>query len=339
MLKHPKIPFVLSSSVIVYFCLWGLLSSCTEKLDPLPIGQPTLLGMRGPSSAAIERLEVSLRAPATPAWHVRVEKSVTGTWKLTSRSDGEEKGDVADRKLVEHFLETLNTLSTEGPAGSGTNATFGFEPYRVEVRAATSQKETILQFGDPTGDSIYFRRSADGKPGQVAKPENKTWIVRGALIPFFGHLKSPAAFQLKSPWISEIESIARVILTNASSLPEKTWTFERRGNDWKHGNSLLSGIDSTSLDQILHQRLVRLVSADSAKKENLSVLTEKPDWTIRVVDTQGKEETLFVSLILNQTYGRNPVRTDRFIELYPEFATAIRAFTQARFTPDKSGIK
>jgi hypothetical protein len=62
------------------------------------------------------------------------------------------------------------------------------------------------------------------------------------------------------------------------------------------------------------------------------------DWRITVRTAAGVE-TLTIVFVLNDVYARNPARSNRALALYPEFAGALRAFTQARFTPLKSRTK
>lgn len=300
------------------------LGGCTRAPDDvaLPLGRPVIEALGVPARGPFSRLEIAARPPGVTAWNARLEKGLNG-WRIFSRSDRPgDPGDLADSKLVDHFLEIVGTFSTEATAGAGNDSIFGLNPYRLEIRIDAPTGKT-LQIGDPAGtNGVYFRVGSTGTVG----------VGRGALIAFLPTLETPDSLVAKSPFFAPLEEIASIRLEKLEGAARGTWEFDRADDGWRQGKSPLSADRNALLDRVFRQRLVRVLPAGESPE------LAHPDWRLTVFTARG-EETLALAFNLDQVLGRNPARSDRRLELYPEFAGALRAFTQARFTPRRSGTK
>ncbi len=316
--------------IIALGAAFGTAGCTREKLEPdLPVGRPALGTAATSGNPSLSHLEISARPPGIRAWTVGLERGLNGTWRLESRSDRPgDSGDLADTKLVDHFLEILGTFATEAPSGGGNDAVFGMNPPRMEIHLGEPKDEKVLRLGETTGpNGIYFRLGAE-----TPNSNPKTWIGRGALIAFLPTLETPDSFVEKSPYFAPIETIQSVTLAKLEGKDRGTWEFNRNGPRWSAGKIPLDDTKNELVERIFRQRLIHVLPA-----------TENPDlahsdWKITVRTAEG-EETLTIGFLLNSVYARNPARSHRALELYPELAGALRAFTQARFTPRKSGTK
>jgi hypothetical protein len=306
-------------------------AGCTREMpEPdLTLGRPALGTAATSGNPALSRLEISARPPGTRAWNVRLERGINGTWRIESRSDlPGDPGDLADTKLVDHFLEILGTFNTEAPSGGGNDAVFGMNPPRMEIRLGEPKGAKVIRLGETTGpNGIYFRVGSDSTTTAV-----KTWIGRGALLAFLPILETPDSFVEKSPYFAPIETIQSVSLAKLEGKDRGSWEFNRDGPRWFDGKVPLDEAKGELVERIFRQRLVHVLPA----MENPDLA--HPDWKITVRTAEG-EETLTIAFLLNSVYARNAARSNRALELYPEIAGALRAFTQARFTPRKSGTK
>lgn len=305
-----SLPFLLG---LVFISTLGC--STRDSTPTFAPGRPVLRDMGSPTAAKIDRLEISARFPGVEAWTAGLEKSADGVWRMA--------GDRADGKLVGHFLEVLETFATEAAGARGNDASFGLNPYRMEIRFTSGGATKVLRLGDLTGTfGIYFRAGEKGEP----------WIGRGALIAFLPTIESPEAFRLKAPFALSFDEVRTLTLEKTTNPGAGHWTFERRGEAWISENRPLAPETSAILERIARQRLEKLgappVAADFSR----------PDWQI-TVRSEKTEETLEIVFALGEVLGRNPARSDRSLVLYPEFAGALRAFTQARFTPVRSRTK
>jgi hypothetical protein len=289
-----------------------LASACTsgDRFDALVPGRPAF----GPVKT--DSFVITTRLPGSPEWGATLTRA-DGGWKVVT-PDGET--DRADAAFTEHFLEILSTFETVEEAGKGTDAGFGFAPYRVFVRFSPSGP--TLQFGDPTGGAgIFFRRIAGDRK---LKPEERTWIGRGALVPFIANLRDPSAFRSKSFFSGRIEDVERITLERTEG--GATWSIDLR----KDASPADRPVRELA-DKLVHQRIQGLDRA--AKPEG------KPDWKILLELAGGRRETVEVFFDLDRVLARNPARSDAMMELYPEFAGTLRAFTQARSTQVRSPTK
>jgi hypothetical protein len=244
---------------------------------------------------------------------------------MVSRSDRPaDPGDLADTKLVNHFLEILGTFATESRAGTGNDAVFGMTPFRLEAKLGEGKSATILRLGELTGaNEVYFRVGAN---------PSKTWIGRGALIAFLPMIETPDALVEKSPFFADLDAVQSVRLEKLERPDSGVWDFGHSDGHWLAGKIPLSEEKAAILERIFRQRLVHILapgeSADLAH----------PDWKLTIHTGRG-EESLSVAFLLNDVIAKNPARSERALALYPEMGGALRAFTQARFTPRKSGTK
>jgi hypothetical protein len=316
-------PFTFRTYSLFTFGLYAAISGCTSSAPTLELspGHPVLANIGAPSASAIDRLEITARLPSIPAWTLRLRKDDLGVWRMTSRSDLPDSGaDLADAKLVTHLIEILESFTSESSSQNGTDASFGMTPYIFEARLSSGTTTKILRLGElvgPTG--IYFR---------VGEESKKTWIGRGAIIPFLATLSTPDSFISKSPYTIEVPGVETLTLEKLVDPGRGRWTFKRDGDLWLNGEKKLSLEDSARIERVARQRVHHLASASE------SIDFTHPDWRI----TMGTE-TMDVLFHLNSVYGKNVKRSERALVLYPEFAGALRAFTQARFTPVKSGTK
>lgn len=313
-----------SSPLLVSIAL-GMLAAfgCTREAPKheVAVGKPVVdvLGVPRPFSY----VEIASRPPGFPAWNARIRREVDGSWRFISRSDGAGlPGDLADARLVEHFLEITSTFTTDEAAPKGNDASFGFNPYRLEIRVGTPITE-VLQLGEPTGvNGVYFRIGSTGRP----------WIGRGALITFLSSLQTPEALALKSPFRAPLDEIASVKLAKVEGKQRGSWEFSRSAGQWMQGEKSLTEEKELVIERVFRQRLIQVLPVKELPDLN------RPDWKLTVRTARG-EETLDLIFSLNNVFAKNPARADRALELYPEMAGALRAFTQARFTPRKSGTK
>lgn len=308
----------------------ALLSGCSrEPSEPsLPFGRSALSAAGLPAATSLKSLEVSARFPGIAPWTVRLER-VGDAWVILSRSDRGDGRELADAKLVAHLLSVLDTFATEGEAGKAPAGDLGFNPYRVEFRAPGAP-EPLLQLGEASGANGVAFRVAGGK---------KVWIGRGALFAFLPAIETPDAFAHKLPYALDFESIDSVRLEKTSGKGRGAWEFLRGGEAWFARDAKgvakrpLTGEKAAILERIFHQRLLAVLPI--ARLPDLA----HPDWKITVRSQSGREETLDLLFAQNNVFGFNSVRSERSLQLYPEFAGTLRAFTQARFTPLKSGTK
>ena len=309
----------------ILLALFGAGCTLGTTEPDLPLGRPVFGSKETSGNAALSRIELSARPPGTPAWNARLEKGLGGTWRIESRTDRSgETSDLADTKWVEHFLEVLGTFATEAKSDSGNDALFGLNPYRMEIRLGEPGSAKILRLGEPTGpNGIYFR---------LGTGPTKTWIGRGALTAFLPMLETPESLVEKSPFFAPIEAIQSLTLRKLEGADRGEWEFVHSGTRWLTGKIPLNDEKNELIERIVRQRLVRLLPPT----ENPDLA--HPDWKITAHTASG-EETLTVAFVLNEVFARNPARSDRAIALYPEAAGALRAFTQSRFTPRKSGKK
>lgn len=323
-------PLSVITAITVGITVTGM--ACTRNpLPPLAAEAPVLAAMGAPKPAAIESIEVSMRTPSDPAWRIRAEKRGVENWELTYRSDEPTLRDRADARFIDHFLEVLSTFSAESKADAGSDSTFGFSPYRVEIRLRAGDQESILLFGDPVSSQIYFRRELGGKVGRESKTEQDTWLGRGALILFLGNLQNPGAFQYKSIFLEPYEVYDRIELEKKQGADRGRWILERVDGSWLNQGRSINGDQAMIVEKLLRQRFIQLVSVPVD-------LPRIPDWTLRL-SSKGQTETVAITFTPGHALAVNPARSKSAAELYPEFAGALRAFTQSRFTPDKSGTK
>lgn len=313
-----------AARLVLIFC-WIASSGCTREPDEitLPPGRPVIHALGVPPAGPHSRIEISARPPGSPAWSATLTKDAEGAWRFTSRSDAKGAiGDLADSKLVEHFIGIVGTFVTEEQAPRGNDAVFGLNPYRMEIRLGPPPA-SLLQLGEPTGaNGLYFRIG----------PKGNVWIGRGALITFLTTLDSPEALSLRSPFRAVFEEIQSVRLKKHAGKDRGEWAFQRAENRWLAGKTPLSAEKSAILERIFRQRLLQVLPV-----VDLPDLAH-PDWTLTVRSAKG-EENLALIFSLNNVFAKNAARSERALELYPEMAGALRAFTQARFTPVKSGTK
>lgn len=293
------------------FPLFLLLAACTSKPEPLVLGKAALPNLVREKDRVTE-IRVNARIPGTEAWRIRLARDEKKLWNLVERSDAA-GSDLADSALVAHLLENLSSLIAEEEAPSGSDSIFGMTPYRVEVQLAYDDKRTeTLLFGDVTGggNSIFFRR----------EKESTTWIGRGALVLLFASFQSPDFFALKTPYLGSYSDLSEIALEKTFGPDAGKWSVKKKpGGSWPE-----------VVDRILHERWERMTP-----KADVS----SPDWRLRFTISGLPEQTLEIFFAPDGVYGRNPARTSQTMVLYPDFAAALRAFTQARFTPVKSSTK
>jgi hypothetical protein len=313
-----------------FLLLLGLESGCTRAPSgpDLPVGRPALSAAGAPAPESITRIEISARLPSISPWNARIEKE-DGVWRITSRSDRpEETAEPADSARIDHLLEVLSTFSTESSAGTGEDSGFGLDPYRMEFRLSDGKTTTVLRLGDPSGTyGIFFRIGRDEKESRA-----KTWVGRGALIQTVPSIGSPDSLVNPSPFFASPGSIESLRLKKLRDPGRSSWSFVRDSGRWLNGGRPIGEEKTALLERLLHQRISRVVP------ETGSADRGDPDWTIEIRSPSG-EEKLSVVFSLNRVLGRNPSRSTRTLELYPEFAGTLRAFTQARFTADRSGTE
>lgn len=310
-----------------FFAFYFFACSAPHADTPV-IGASVLTGF---APESVSEMEVSMRPPSHAAWRVRLQRTSDSEWRLLNPQG---TSDLADAPLIEHFLKVLATFTTEAKAGNGTDEIFGFTPYRVEIRIKSKtgvngpEKETLLLLGDPTGSTeIFFRREAKAPP----------FIGRGALIVFLGHLQASSAFHLKSPFLGRYEDCTRIEFEKHERMGKGRWVFDREGGKWRQssGKAILKPEQEALIERILRQRILHV------ENPVLPTLPTKPDWTLRIVSGNGNTPSQEVGIffLLDQIFAVNPQRGKLPVELYPEFAGALRLFTQAEFTRVKSGIK
>lgn len=307
---------------LLFFALI-LLPSCSKKEvnDPV-LNRPLFVGL---APETIEDIEISMRPFSGEAWRVRLKREGKASWKLVERSDQPGVSDLADSPFVEHLLKTLITFATEAKAGKGTDKTFGFTPFRVEIQL---NKKTVLHLGDPAdNDGIFFRRDADSSP----------YIGRGALVAFLGHMQTPAAFQLKSAYLGRFEEYQLLELEKLEGKDRGHWAFMEKNDRWisrAAPTRRLTDEQRALLERIFRQRIQGLATPTP-------ILPKQPDWILRVggEGALAQPQEISIYFILDQIFGMNPQRGNRAVEFYPELAGALRAFTQAEFTRVKSEIK
>ena len=312
-------------AALLSFTLFAFLTTAGCTRDPaeinLPIGRPVFDALGAPAGGATTAIDLASRAPGIAPWSARLEKK-SGVWRIAARSDRPgDAGDLADGKLVDHLLEIVSTFTTEATAGNGNDASFGLNPYRLEIRLG--EKARLFQLGDPTGtNEIFFRVGARGQ----------AYVGRGALIAFLPTLRTPDDFVSKSPFLAAVEEFRSVRLEKLHTPDRGVWEFARAGNQWLAGKIPLNQEKTITVDRIFRQRLLRVLP-----ESTLPELAD-PDWRLVVRGANG-DETLAIAFPLNEVVAKNTGRIDRALALYPEMAGALRAFTQARFTPLKSGTK
>jgi hypothetical protein len=316
------------------------LPMCAPALEPLVPGRPVLVGLKAAVETADE-ITVSARLPSSPAWRVQLRREILGSrkrWVFAERSDRPEFRDLADDSFVDHFLETLSTFETEAEAPKGTNEIFGFTPYRLEVRIRRKNTEgksveDNLLLGDTTGlSNAYFRRSPSETP---------TWIGRGAFVAFVGNLREPDSFAWKYPYSAAHDQFLGLELEKMLAPAAGKWGFTRRfegdEKNWIVGSRPVDRETAIVLERLIRQRVLAWPEETAGKLP--SDFPSEPDWRIRANLADGESETLEIFFALDRVYGRNPKRSTRVFELYPEFAGTLRAFTQLRSTQARSGIK
>lgn len=315
------------SPLLVFGSILCLIVSggCTrEPTDfDLPIGRTVIEALGVPPKGPHSYLEITARPPGSPAWKATLRKDSEGAWRFEMRSDAlGETGDLADTNLVDHFVELVGTFTTEEAAPNGNDAVFGLNPYRMEIRLGAPNLPS-LQLGEPTGATgLYFRIG----------PKGNVRIGRGALITYLETLDSAEAIGLKSPYRASLPEFISVRLRKHHGKDRGEWEFLRADGRWFIGKSPLEAGKASFLERVFRQRLFQVLPV-----KDLPDLV-RPDWTLTVRTPLG-EETLALHFHLNSVFAKNLARSNRALELYPEMAGALRAFTQARFTPVKSGTK
>jgi hypothetical protein len=341
---HPrqKNVFPLLSLTLLLASISACLPTCAPPLEPLVPSRPVLTGLKA-TTADVEEIAIQAKLPSSPAWQIRLRREERGgrrRWVFAERSDRPGFQDLVDDAFIDHFLETLSTFEAEEKAGEGTDEIFGLAPYRLDVRilrkgADGKMLEQSLLLGDATGlSNAYFRRRAS---------EKETWVGRGAFVSFVGNLREPESFAWKHPYLASHEEVTTLTLEKTSPPNEGKWIFNRRFERdekvWSAGKNAsdTKGVDRDTalmIERLLRQRIFGWPDESPAPE-----LLAKPDWTIRLETAAAGEENLDVFFVLDRIYARNPKRTPRLIELYPEFAGTLRAFTQFRSTQTKSGTK
>ncbi len=330
--------------------LW--VGACTSQpethtaLPPLTPGKPLLASMGAPTRAEITRIQVSVRFPSVTPWQAEIFRSPGaegGTQWRVRRSDRPGAEESADDLLVAHFLETLESVVVEGEAGKGTDETFGFKPHRIEVRlektdALKPTPPTLLRFGDPVGGhSLFFRRDS----------ETRTWIARGAWMALLPNLQASDAFSLKNYWTGKYEDLRRVRLEKHLDPAAGAWEITREppapgaANDyapWKQGERNLSAAQIAVLERVLRQRTLDTAPGGMASADSEPDFS-RPDWTLTLDFAGSPPQTFLVFFPLGRVVGKSAAADGKLREFHPEFAGALRAFTQSRFTPVKSRTK
>jgi hypothetical protein len=341
-----KNAFPLLSLTLLLASVSACLPTCAPPLEPLAPGRPVLTGLKA-TVAEIEEISVQAKLPSSPAWQIRLRREERGgrrRWVFAERSDRPGFQDLADDAFIDHFLETLSTFEAEEKAGEGTDEIFGLAPYRLDVRirrkdADGKALEQTLLLGDATGlSNAYFRRRAD---------EKETWVGRGAFVSFVGNLREPESFAWKHPYLASHEEVKALTLEKSAEPNAGKWIFNRRFERdekvWSAGaKDGKPATDAKAVDRdtaLMIERLLRQRILGWPDESPAPELLEKADWTIRLETAEPGEETLDVYFVLDRIYARNPKRTPRLMELYPEFAGTLRAFTQLRSTQVKSGTK
>ncbi len=315
--------YITSSTLtaILLLCTQGCTSK--ESLKPTP-SQPVLKGI---SIENVSEIEVSMKPISDSAWRARVVREGYADWKLIERSDQPGVTDRADTEFISHFLKLLSTFSTETKADKGNDADLGFSPYRAEIRLKfpaldkTPEKMISLSLGNPTGAAdIYFRTESS----------SATYIGKGAFVAFLGNMQTAQALQHKSPFLGKFEEHTGLGLEKLVGKDSGNWAFTRKNGEWAG----ITPEQGMLIERIFRQRINRIVT------ENL-ILPNRPDWVLRI-DGDGKlaqPQEIQIYFSLDQVLAVNKLRGKTVMELYPEMAGALRAFTQAGFTPVKSRIK
>jgi hypothetical protein len=314
-------------STLFVLLLASAFAGCSFKTaEPdLPLGLPVLHTFGAAGQGPFSRLSIAMRPPGIPAWSAKLEKGSDGFWRITERSDhANPPGELADSKLIEHFLEVAGTFLTEALAGTGNDAVYGLTPYRMEIRIGEAASPVVLRIGGEAGANVVYFRRGDA--------ETKTWIGRGALIQFLPTVESIDSLTDKSPFLADLDQVESVRLTKREAPNAGIWEFLRRDGHWYQGQTPLAEEKDILVERIFRQRLVRLLPHTDAPE------LRNPDWEI-LARTKTGEEKLEIAFPLNSVIAGNTARSDRPMELYPEIAGALRAFTQARFTSFKSATK
>jgi hypothetical protein len=331
-------PLLLYSSLVIGTP--ACLPMCAPALEPLVPGRPALVGLKA-AVETVDEITVNAKLPSTPAWHVQLRREVVEgktRWVFAERSDRPEFRDLADDSFVDHFLETLSTFETEAEAPQGNDSIFGFTPHRIEVRlrrknAEGKSVEDTLLLGDTTGlSNAYFRRRAN---------EKQTWIGRGAFVSFLLNLREPDSFAWKYPYFASHEQFLGLELEKTLAPNAGKWNFTRRferdEKTWIAGNRPVDRETTILLERLVRQRVLAWPEETGGKLP--SDFPTVADWRIQAVLSESESETLEIFFALDRVYGRNPKRSSRVFELYPEFAGTLRALTQLRSTQARSGTK
>lgn len=299
-----------------------LFSACSASHVDTPIVGASVLTEFAPES--VTEMEIAMRPFSHAAWRVHLKRTSDTEWKLT---DPQGSSDLANGPLIEHFLKVLMTFTTEAKPGDGTDEIFGFTPYRAEIRIK-SKKETLLLLGNPSGNTgIFFRREAKAP----------TFIGRGALLAFLGHIQTASAFHHPSPFLGTYEDYTHIELEKNEGKEKGRWIFNREGGHWRGDEGKVLAPEKAALiEKILRQRILNVENPTTPP-----TFTGKPDWTLRITSTKATipPQEVGVFFVLDQVFASNHQRKNTPLELYPEFAGALRLFTQAGFTRVKSGIK
>lgn len=298
-------------------------ASCTKSTSSLDLPAPTT----GRAFYAFARddvrfLELMRRYPGEDPWRVVLKRDDSG-WKIES-APAPVLDRLADGTFVDHWLDTLRTLTPFERAREGAAKSFGLDPPRAVLKfGASSGPGLTLEIGDESQTGIRFARFA---------PETAVMLTEGAAIQMLGMIQDWQSLR-KRTWLTGSLDDVDVIRSGKRA-------YERQGLAWKAAAGRSSAADLPArLENLFHQRIKRFVdTTEETARLDERARGSKPI-EITLLDRRDRPQTLQILAADDGIYGRNSTRPGTWAELHPEILQTLSFLIQSESTATKLGTK
>lgn len=297
---------------IAYFLMLGLSLGCTPQQKTAEISKnPYVIPEGEPRKLTIAH------APRTGAfrWEATFARGADNRWMIEKSPQGRLISDtLAHDTFIEHFVDSLRTLSIVNEPGAGTDQRFGFSPpeWRFEWEILGQPYELDLGVYDPVTTGT-FARVRVGDATRIA-------VLKGAALALLGHVKSesdPSGFDyFREPLVVPFDTDAIYEVVEIKGGKKRSWN--REGSEWRSAQT--KKIDprfEDRFERLTHLRALRLIDLAEAP-----TLPSKPTLLYQFRDRQQRwTELVILGTAPLEVYSN--ARPKAKLELHPQALQAL----------------
>ncbi len=186
------------------------------------------------------------------AWIARLEKK-GAEWRLRAGPHGETlTDDRADGRWIEHFLDTLRTLQSDGTAPPSTRASYGLDRplFRIQWTSAGREQEIRIGAEDGPGGTVFAQVGS--------KSDAPVILIRGASVRMLGQLDRFEKIRERRLLTFELDDVDEIFVDWGKG---KRY-FQRQGEFWADPKNVrFRGVQLEQvifvLDSIAHLQVTR----------------------------------------------------------------------------------